>query len=285
MSQQISSLIEEAIGYRPLSIRPLSGGCVGDVSLVTFDGHEDLVAKFDPREGDPLRIEAEMLTYLTEKSGLPVPRAVHQSGSILLMEYVDGESSTNAGAQIHAAQLLAELHEIRAEQHGMEFDTLIGGLPQPNRQMSSWREFFATQRLAPMADLALRRGRLDSQLRHRLDRLIAALDRWTPEKVAPSLLHGDVWSGNVLARGDRITAFIDPAIYYGSSEMELAFISLFGTFGDSFFDAYNERRPIEPGFFEERRDLYNLYPLLVHVALFGGSYVASFSSSLRRYGF
>jgi fructosamine-3-kinase len=93
-----------------------------------------------------------------------------------------------------------------------------------------------------------------------------------------------VWSANVLAKGDRITAFLDPAIYYAAPEIELSFISLFDSFGDTFFERYAEIRYIRPGFFEERRDLYNLYPLLVHVYFFGGGYLSSVQSTLSRFG-
>jgi fructosamine-3-kinase len=118
----------------------------------------------------------------------------------------------------------------------------------------------------------------------RIDDLCARLGEWLREPSEPSLIHGDVWTTNVLARNGRITAFLDPAIYYANLEIELAFITLFGTFGDAFFQQYHELRPIADGFFEERRDLYNLYPLLVHVRLFGGSYLRAVDDTLRRYG-
>ena len=119
----------------------------------------------------------------------------------------------------------------------------------------------------------------------RLERFGGQLDRWLAEPDQPALIHGDVWTTNVLARDGRIVAFIDPAIYFADPEIELAFTTLFGTFGEPFFKRYAELRPLRPGFLEERRDIYNLYPLLVHVRLFGGSYVHSVDSTLRRFGF
>jgi len=113
--------------------------------------------------------------------------------------------------------------------------------------------------------------------------LAAKLSELLGEPAAPALLHGDVWSGNVLARGNRITAFLDPAIYFGHPEVELAFITMFRTFGERFFAAYEEVRQVDPGFMEERRHVYNLYPYLVHVRLFGGSYVASVEGILSRF--
>jgi len=105
------------------------------------------------------------------------------------------------------------------------------------------------------------------------------------EPAKPSLIHGDAWTGNILALNDQIIGFLDPAIYFADAEIELAFTTLFGTFGDSFFGRYEEIRPIEPGFLEARLDIYNLYPLLVHVRLFGGSYVSSVERVLKRFGF
>ena len=131
----------------------------------------------------------------------------------------------------------------------------------------------------------LRTGRFSKEFFTRLERFSSRLDRWLHEPEYPSLIHGDVWTTNVLADDEQITGFIDPAVYYADPEVELAFTTLFGTFGDAFFARYQDFRPIRPGFFEERRDIYNLYPLLVHTRLFGGSYVHSVDSVLRRFGF
>src|SRR5690606_31505376 len=101
----------------------------------------------------------------------------------------------------------------------------------------------------------------------------------------PALIHGDLWTTNILAQDGRITGFLDPAIYYAHPEIELAFSTLFNTFDAPFFERYRQLRPLEPGFFETRRDIYNLYPLLVHVRLFGGGYVGALERFLRRFGY
>jgi fructosamine-3-kinase len=174
---------------------------------------------------------------------------------------------------------------VRQQHHGLEEPTLIGGLHQPNPWADSWLTFFREQRLLYMGREAVRRGRLPEAIFGRLAEFAAHLDRWLMEPQRPSLIHGDVWTTNVLALGDQVTGFVDPAIYYADPEIELAFITLFGTFARPFFTRYQEIRPLAPGFFEERRDIYNLYPLLVHVTLFGGGYVHSVDETLQQFGY
>jgi fructosamine-3-kinase len=263
----------------------LGGGCVGDVFSARLSDGRRVVAKFDGSSTPRLDREAFMLRYLAENSQLPVPEVHFASPEVLVMALLPGRSQFDQASQTHAAALLAALHGIRAANYGLDQDTLIGGLHQPNPWTSSWLAFFRDQRLLFMGREAARSGRLPSELLRRVERFAGKLDRWLEEPEAPSLLHGDVWTTNVLAHEGRITGFLDPAVYYGHPEIELAFITLFGTFDDRFFRAYSAARPIKPGFFEERRDVYNLYPLLVHVRLFGGSYVHAVANTLDQFGF
>ena len=205
-----------------------------------------------------------MLRYLREKSDLPVPEVYHGSETLLLMEFVEGSSRFSEGAERHAAELVAGLHEITSDAYGHERDTLIGSLDQPNPPTDSWIEFFREHRLLYLANVAHDAGRLPPEDLKRIETLAGKLDDLIEEPGQPSLIHGDVWSAN--------------------PEIELAFISLFNSFGEAFFARYGELRPIRPGFFEQRRDLYNLYPLLVHVYFFGGGYLGSVRSILSRFG-
>ena len=276
--------VEEYLGERLLSARPMGGGCIGEVYRVEPEGGAPLVAKVDRKSASHLEREAYMLRYLGENSDLPVPQVFHGSETLLLMEYVEGSSRFSDGAERHAAELLAALHGISADAYGHERDTLIGSLDQPNLWTGSWIEFFREQRLLYLARVAHEAGRLPRGDLEIIHRLAERLDDYLEEPERPSLVHGDVWSANVLAKGDSITAFLDPAIYHADPEVELAFISLFDSFGDAFFERYAEIRAISDGFFEERRDLYNLYPLLVHVSFFGGGYLESVRTTLRRLG-
>lgn len=286
MSTALAARIEELTGRRPDRISGLSGGCVGDVYAVDMPAGPDLVAKVGDGPKSGLALEGKMLVYLAERGGLPVPRVLHADDSLLLMERMESGGGLGASAQAHAARLVAALHDVTTDRgFGFDYDTVIGGLHQPNPWMPSWRDFFAEQRLMYMGREAERPGRLPTRVMARLERFAGQVARWIDEPDRPSLVHGDMWSGNVLSAGGRITGFIDPAVYYADPEIELAFTTLFGTFGDAFFGPYTELRPLRPGFFEERRDIYNLYPLLVHVRLFGGSYVASVDRTLTHFGY
>ncbi len=280
----IAEGVEGTLGERLKSARPLGGGCIGEVYRVDLEDGTPLVAKVD-RDGDShLEREAYMLRYLREKSDLPVPEVYNGSETLLLMQFVEGSSRFSEGAERHAADLLAGLHGIKADSYGHERDTLIGSLDQPNPRKEGWTEFFRDHRLLYIARVAHEAGRLPAQELHRLEHLAGRLDALIGEPNPPSLVHGDVWSANVLAKGDRITAFLDPALYYADPEIELAFISLFNSFGDVFLRRYAEVRGIDGAFFDTRRDLYNLYPLLVHTYYFGGGYLDAVRSTLGRFG-
>lgn len=260
---------------------PLSGGCIGDVRAYDLSDGRRVAVKTG---GDQFDLEGWMLRYLAEHSALPVPEVLVCAPDLLVMSYLDTSGGITSSAEEEAADHLAQLHNVTGPAYGLERDTLIGGLHQPNPPTAHWIDFFAEHRLLFMGQEAMAAGRLPAALFHRLEVLCGRLGQWLAEPDAPRLIHGDMWTGNVLCRAGHIVAFIDPAIYYANPEIELAFSTLFGTFGDAFFNRYTEHRPLAPGFFEERRDLYNLYPVLVHVRLFGGSYVTTVERTLSQLG-
>ena len=234
--------------------------------------------------GAALKVEAYMLGYLKAHSRLPVPTVWHASPGLLLMDYVESGDPIDAAAEEHAAELFAALHAIPADRFGHERDTLIGPLPQPNKWHERWLDFFRDCRLLHMAREALAADRISSALMARLERFAARLGEFLEEPVRPALIHGDLWAGNILVRSGRIVGLVDPAIYHAHPEIELAFATLFGSLGEAFFSRYSALSPLEPGFFEARRHIYNLYPLLVHARLFGGHYAGAVERTLARFG-
>lgn len=270
--------IGAALGEEVARTAALGGGCVGDVVLVTLRGGRRVVVK----RGEGMGVESRSIALLASH-GLPCPKIHVSESDLLVMEHVEHDGNLSGGAEEDAAAALASLHGATAERYGLDFDARIGGLVQPNGWMASWPAFYGERRLLPMARGAHEAGRVGAGLVRDVETLAGRLSSLIPERPAASLLHGDVWSGNVLARGGRVAAFIDPAPSYGDAEVELAFIAMFGTFGDRFFERYATSRPIAPGFWEERRAIYTLYPLLVHARLFGGHYVAQVERLLTRF--
>jgi len=276
-------LVEKAAGRHITASRPLSGGCVGEVYHLRMSSGPDLVGKVGVA-GNGLALEGRMLRYL-HAQGVPVPEVLYADDHLLLMTCLPSDDALGPRVQEHAAHVVAALHSHPGPTFGFDYDTVIGGLHQPNPKTDLWVPFFRDHRLMFMATEAAQTGRLPSATLGRLEALAARLEDYLEEPARPSLLHGDLWTGNVLAHQGRVSGLIDPAIYWGHPEIELAFSTLFGTFNDVFFNRYHELRPIRPGFFEERRDLYNLYPLLVHVRLFGAGYLGGVEQTLRRMGY
>lgn len=230
-----------------------------------------------------LALEGAMLADLARLSDLTVPHVYAAETDLLVMDFIDNDGGPiTPDVERHAATLIAQLHAAPREQFGYDYDTLIGPLHQPNPRSAQWVPFFRDHRLLHMAKAAREEGALPPPLYDRLERLAGVLAEYLTEPADPSLLHGDLWTGNVLVKGERIAGFVDPAIYCGHPEIELAFATMFGTFGRAFFDAYEAILPLEPGFHAVRRDIYNLYPTLVHVRLFGASYLAGIERTLAK---
>lgn len=277
---RIASEIDAAVD----DLIPLSGGCVGEVYRARLQNGGDAVVKIDESDRPRLDVEASMLRYLATQSSLRVPAVWADEPNLLIMEYIEHDGRSGPDVEREAADALASLHDITNPTYGFEDDTLIGGLTLPNPECDDWARFFAEHRLRDMGRRCLTAGHLDRKTFSRIEAVCDRIDQWIESPRPPSLIHGDVWSGNVLTDGGHLAGFVDPAIYYADPEIELAFIGLFDTFGDRFYRRYGESRPIDDGFFEYRKDLYNLFPLVVHVRLFAGSYVGQLRSTLRRLG-
>lgn len=266
-------LIEEALGTRPVRLAGLSGGCVAEVHLADMPDGSRVVAKIDRTPAPKLDLEGWMLEVLRTRSALPVPEVLACRPRVLVLAYIPNDGRRSDAGEREAGAMLAALHGVRTEAgYGMERDTLIGPLDQPNGWMDDWPRFYAARRLRPMARLAHARGGLGAREVDRIESLCGRLDELLGRANPPGLIHGDCWSGNVLWNAGRVVGFIDPAVHYADPEVELAFVDLMGgCFGRAFWSSYASARPIRPGW-DRRRSVYQLYPLLVHAALFGGGY-------------
>jgi fructosamine-3-kinase len=271
----LADTLSSVLNARVSGLADLHGGCIARVVGGMAEGRGPFVAKIGDGSSD-LSIEAQMLADLGRLTTLPVPAVWHDEPGLLVMERLPGTTGPGEHAQRHLAELLADLHGIEGPSFGYERPTLIGPLDQPNESDASWARFFARHRILAFAELARSRGSLSAAgfdiARRLADAIEAKPHRFIASNEPPVLIHGDLWSGNILSASGRVTGLIDPAIYYADREIELAFMGLFGCVGRAFFERYHELRPIAPGFFERRQGMYRIYPLLVHAALFGAGY-------------
>jgi len=224
------------------------------------------------------------LEALRESGAVHVPKVYsYKDGKdygYILLEWIEGKKSDRLGEKL--GRQLANLHRIPQEFFGFPEDNYIGILPQKNGRFASWIEYYRECRLLPQIRMAEKKGLLPGDLRKKLDVLLENLDRYLPGRCTPSLLHGDLWGGNWIGGKNGEPYLIDPAVFYGHSEFEIAFTELFGGFPPSFYSAYQEILPLSDGY-QDRKGLYQLFYLLVHVNLFGSSYVPSVKRVLEKY--
>jgi fructosamine-3-kinase len=251
----------------------VGGGDINAAARVETPGARYFVKWNERPRPQMFETEARGLKVLAEAKALRVPRviAVIEQPSALVLEWIDFGSNKSAAAEA-LGRGLAQQHRATAPSYGLDHDNYIGSTPQRNPPASSWIEFYRDRRLGAQRDLAQHNGYLTSDRARRLDRVMERLDRWIDDdRVVPSLLHGDLWGGNYLIDAQGSPVLIDPAVYYGDREAEIAFTELFGGFGARFYTAYQEAWPLDAGY-AGRRDLYNLYHLLNHLNLFGEGY-------------
>jgi fructosamine-3-kinase len=247
----------------------LAGGDLSEVLMLRRPDGRCTVAKGGPAVGT----EAAMLRSLLS-ADVPAPLVEGEHPNVLLLEHIsnDGVFSPHAWADIGGA--VRRLHNHRGERYGWPVDYSLGTVEMDNRQTSDWPYFWAEQRLVATARV------LDRPWRERIDNLAPRMTELLPASPAPSLLHGDLWGGNILVRGGRLAALIDPACYHGHNEVDLAMLTLFGEPPSAFWLSYGEP---EPGW-EERRLVYQLFPALVHLRQFGASYGPMVDRLLKRLG-
>lgn len=264
LAARIAALLGRDVG----ALRPLHGGDLSEAMRADLAGGGSVVVK----RGAQVAVEARMLRRM-RAAGAPVPEVLAAQGDLLCMAHIPEGAATQA-AWRGLGQDLRAMHEVTGRDYGWPEDYAFGAVRIDNRASASWPEFWAERRLRPLA------RHLPRDMAGRLDRLMAGLDDLLPQAPPPALLHGDLWTGNLHVGADERAWMIDPACYHGDGEVDLAMLCLFGTPPQGFFDAYG---PLPPGW-ETRRAIYQLWPALVHVALFGAGYHGMVDRLLARAG-
>jgi protein-ribulosamine 3-kinase len=284
-SKAIISVIEDHLSETITGSRFVSGGSINIAyELQTADGKYFLKVNHKALYPGMFAAEAKGLALLTQTNAVKVPVIVLQGDagneSFLLLEWVDARRGSVQATQVLGAQL-AQVHLNTANEFGLDQDNYIGSLPQSNRKHSKWSDFFIQERLQPMVSLAVDKRLLEYEDVGNFEKLYTKLPELFDEE-APALLHGDLWAGNYLTTPDDEPYLIDPAVYYGHREVDVAMTTLFGGFSREFYIEYDKVFPFAEGW-QERVDLWNLYPLLVHVNLFGLGYLGRLRKEMKSY--
>lgn len=288
MASALHAAIERRLGSAVVSGSRAGGGDINDAARVQLADGRKLFVKTHARPPRGMYgCEAEGLRWLAEAGALPIAEVLAVSdgedGEPAFIALVVIEPA--ARARDHDERLgrgLAALHRFGAPSFGFEHDNFIAILAQDNSAAPDWPTFYAERRLLPQLELAAQQGRASKAMRTGIERVCARMPELCGPAEPPARLHGDLWGGNAIANERGEPVLIDPAVYGGHREIDLAMMQLFGGFGSRCFAAYDEAYPLAPGH-EGRVGLYQLYPLLVHVNLFGGGYAASVERIVQRY--
>jgi fructosamine-3-kinase len=283
--QIIAEHIAQVTGkaFDPVEPRHIGGGCI-NTAVRLADGERTYFVKLNQASLlEMFEAESEGLQAMSETHSIRVPRplcyGMTEDQSYLVMEYIDmGHAGRDGRAT--AGRQLAEMHRASWEYFGWQRDNTIGSTPQPNTPNSNWVDFWREQRLGFQLRLAARNG-YGGSLQHGGERLLEGFHHLIDHDPQPSLLHGDLWGGNMAYDHQGQPVIFDPAVYYGDREADLAMTELFGGFGNAFYDAYRESWPLASGY-ATRKTLYNLYHILNHLNLFGGGYLGQASSMIER---
>jgi fructosamine-3-kinase len=281
---RLRSAIAARLGAAVVDARALGGGSINDAWAIELADGRSVFAKSNARApADMFEAEVRGLSFLREGlvgvEGLCVPEVLACEREFLLLELLEPGRPRPDHDEL-LGRGLASLHRSGAAlEYGLDRNNYIGSVPQLNDPRPDWPAFYRDCRLTPM--LARAGAQLSSALRRRFDRLLDRLPELCGPAESPARLHGDLWSGNLHLDSSGRPVLIDPAVYVGHREIDLAMMRLFGGFSARVFSAYAETWPLAEGW-ARRVDLYQLYPLLVHVVLFGGGYVGSLEAALRR---
>lgn len=276
MEQQIAvqELFDHIFSEKIISSKQLTGGDINQVFEVAT-AQNKFVVKVNQAELYPNMFakEARGLELIKKSKTLATPAVIdygqHQNYQFLILEKIDPSKSTQKTWKLFGEQL-AQLHQTAHEFFGLDESNFIGSLVQNNHHCMTWEEFLITQRLQPMLEMAVNQGDINYVEGKKVEAVYSKINELLPTE-KPSLIHGDLWSGNFLVDNAESPVLIDPAVYFGHREMDISMMHLFGGFPKELFYNYNENFPLEKGW-EKRIEFNQLYPLLVHVNLFGRSY-------------
>ncbi len=283
MDYQWSKYLSNKLGKPVTSIKSVHGGDISDAFCI-FSQSDQFFLKVNTRSFlSNFQSEGNSLLFLRAKSSLKVPNVLHsgvyQEHAFLVLEFIKS-SQPNSVFWQNLGVGLAELHQNHSSEFGHFEDNFIGSLNQKNTDSLSWQSFYDTSRLSPLFKIGFDLGMFNNEDSRNLQTLIKHIPSICPNEAA-SLIHGDLWSGNMLCSNNS-AYLIDPSISYAHREMDIAMTKLFGGFDALFYGAYQDTFPLEADF-ESRKEIYQLYYLLVHAILFHGGYIQTVKNILGKF--
>ena len=282
LQQELSEVVKKEIVI--LTVSQVYGGNSNQTYLAETNAGKFFIKTNDISFARIFQKEYDGLEILRQRSILKIPEPVHynvfKNTLYIVIDYLEkGKPTAQTWQQLGNG--MAALHRQTGAQFGLQHDNFIGTLPQRNHPANTWAEFYTTQRILPMAQKAFDAHLFTRDDIKQAEALCNQLHRLFPEE-PPALLHGDLWNGNVMACANGDAALFDPAVYYGNREMDIAMTLLFGGFDSLFYHHYNEAYPLQSGW-QQRTALCQLYPLLVHLNLFGSRYYEKTKNVLKKY--
>lgn len=284
---RIKNIIEQQLNTSIKSSNAIGGGCISDSSIIQTQTGEKYFLKINDRiPNDMFSKEANGLKEIAKSKTIRVPEVNLVSDDFILLEFIDGKSRTKNFFNDFGIRL-AKMHQYLSESFGFYEDNYIGSSTQVNKafdeEKEDWVKFYFNKRLFFQFKLAEKNGYVDDDLRKAFRSLENRIDQILKcYVIQPSLLHGDLWSGNFIEDGNGEACIIDPAVFYGHREADLAMTKLFGGFSQEFYASYNEYFPLDEGY-NYRENIYKLYHVLNHLNLFGSGYYSQALSLIKYY--
>ena len=287
LAEIIKVKIENVLNDKILDSRSITGGCINDSKIIlTKSGNKYFLKTNIHNPADMFHKEANGLGELAKAKVIRIPEVIYCDSEFILLEAIE-QSNKRKDFSEDFGRRFAQLHKYTSKEYGFYEDNYIGSTPQINIALSNekndWAKFYFNKRLEFQFRLAEKNGFINDEFRKSFSKLENKIESIIkPESEISSLLHGDLWGGNYLVDETGIVFLIDPAVYFGNREADLAMTKLFGGFDCKFYASYNEEYPLEAGY-EYRENIYKLYHILNHLNLFGRSYFSQALSLMKYY--
>jgi protein-ribulosamine 3-kinase len=287
LNQKIKNKIEDNIRYTVSSFSSLSGGCISNAYKVEMSNGKIYFLKTNDNPPDDFFFkEAHSLIELKLSNAIRVPELISVEENFILLEFISSSEKSKKFFKDFGIKF-SEMHKFNHHSFGFYEDNYIGTNPQLNLteedEENNWAKFYFNKRILYQYKLAEKNGYTTGELRKGISKLENKIEEiFSGSEEAPSLLHGDLWSGNYMIDEKGDACLIDPAVYYGHREADLGMTKLFGGFSSDFYEAYNENFPLLDGY-NYRENIYKLYHVLNHLNLFGRGYYSQAISLINYY--